>query len=160
MVTLISVPPVRPSLYGMFLSMIEVKLHKRCDQNRKRSKRRSIYCPIDGCYLHSVSQKYSLFANVDLLKQKKVSRKNTNLAPESTVNLKGEWLEAFWCDRCQKTQWYHVQKLNDSTYKVSVATAQIWQQAVGVAHTEGNPSVSEFTRKNASGSPNAVKTYY
>ena len=135
--------------------MIEVKLQRRCDENRKRSKRRSIYCPIDGCYLHSVSQKYSLFANVDLLKQKKVK-----MATQSAVNLKGEWLEAFWCDRCQKTQWYHVQKINDYTYKVSVAPARIWQQAVGVVHTEGNPSVSEFTLKNASGSPNAVKTYY
>lgn len=135
--------------------MIEVKLQRRCDQNRKRSKRRSIYCPIDKCYLHSVSQKHSLFDSIDLLKQKKLK-----MATKTTVHLTGEWLEAFWCDRCQKTQWYHVQKLNDSTYKVSVAPAEIWQQAVGVVHTEGNPTVSEFTQRNASGSPNAVKTYY
>lgn len=79
---------------------------------------------------------------------------------KNTVHLTGEWLEAFWCDRCQKTQWYHVQKPDNSTYRVSVAPPRIWQQAVGVVHTEGNPTVSEFTQRNASGSANAVKTYY
>lgn len=134
--------------------MIEVKLQRRCDQNRKRSKRRSIYCPIDGCYLHSVSPKYSLFDSIDLLKQKKFKMAS------KTIHLTGEWLEAFWCDRCQKTQWYHRLKPDNYTYKVSVAPPQIWQQAVGVVHTEGNPTVSEFIQRNASGSPKAVKTYY
>lgn len=38
-------------------------MQRRCDRNRKRSKRRAIYCPIHGCYLDSVSQKYPLFAD-------------------------------------------------------------------------------------------------
>jgi hypothetical protein len=32
-------------------------------RNRSRSQRRAIFCPIHGCYIDSVSQKYSLFAD-------------------------------------------------------------------------------------------------
>ncbi|NEO42597.1 MAG: hypothetical protein F6J90_42290 [Moorea sp. SIOASIH] len=35
----------------------------RRERNRKRSKRRAIFCPIHRCYLDSVSQKYRLFAD-------------------------------------------------------------------------------------------------
>jgi hypothetical protein len=38
-------------------------MKKRCDRNRKRSKRRAIYCPIHGCYLDSASRKYTIYAD-------------------------------------------------------------------------------------------------
>jgi len=143
----------------VYLSMREVELHRRCDRNRKRSKRRAIYCPIHGCYLDSVSQKYSLFANRTApLQPGSLSRHNVLILveTETVVHLESAWLEAFWCDRCQETKWYHVQKSvskgtqeNVCTYQVSLAPRKIWQQAVGVIHPDGNPSIGEFTRRHA-----------
>ncbi|MGB3637280.1 MAG: hypothetical protein WBA39_06815, partial [Rivularia sp. (in: cyanobacteria)] len=73
---------------------------KRCDRNRKRSKRRAIYCPVHGCYLHSVSQKYRLFAShPGQLQQKGIGRLHAKIliASQTAVLLEDEWLEAFWC---------------------------------------------------------------
>ncbi|MFQ4142100.1 hypothetical protein [Chlorogloeopsis sp. ULAP02] len=134
-------------------------MQRRCDRNRKRSKRRAIYCPVHGCYLDSVSQKYPLFADrPGQLQQRGMGRQSALLllASKTAISLEGEWLEAFWCDECQETKWYYVQcHLRKDTpqqnriYKVSVASPELWQQAIGVLHPDGNPSVSEFTRRHA-----------
>lgn len=131
--------------------MRKIELQKRCDRNRKRSKRRAIYCPIHGCYLHSVSQKYPLFANhAGQLQQRGMSRQNALIlvAAKTAVPIEGEWLEAFWCDECDETKWYHVKKY-DTTYKVLLAAPELWQQAIGVIDPDGNPTVGEFTRRHA-----------
>ena len=140
--------------------MKEMKLLRRCDRNRKRSKRRAIYCPVHGCYLHSVSQKYKLFATHPRELQKKgIGRQNALIliASQTAVVLENEWLEAFWCDECQQTKWYHVKKigkksdrnLGRTSYSISLAPAHLWEQAIGVDEARGNPSVSEFTRRHA-----------
>ena len=126
-------------------------MQRRCDRNRKRSKRRAIYCPIHGCYLDSVSQKYRLYADrAGQLQQRGIGRKNALIlvANKTAVPLEGEWLEAFWCDQCQQTKWYHVRK-NDRTYEVSLAPQELWEQATGVILPDGNPSVGEFTRRQS-----------
>ncbi len=126
-------------------------MQRRCDRNRKRSKRRSIYCPKHGCYLHSVSQKFPLYADqVEQLRQRGMGQRQARLSisARSTVPLPGEWLEAFWCDECQSTEWYHVHR-RESRYEVAIAPQDLWQQAVGVVHPNGNPSVSEFTRDHS-----------
>ena len=85
------------------------------------------------------------------LQQRGISRQNARMlvANQTAVSLGGEWLEAFWCTQCQATKWYHVQKRDAQTYNVSVAPMELWQQAIGVIDPEGNPSVGEFTRRNA-----------
>ena len=128
-------------------------MQRRCDRNRKRSNRRAIYCPVHGCYLHSVSQKHSLYADrVEHLQQRGIARRYALLAvaTQTTVAIDGEWLEAFWCDECQTTEWYHVRK-RDRVYELSIAPPELWQQAIGVVHPTGNPSVGEFTRNQARG---------
>lgn len=124
---------------------------KRCDRNRKRSKRRATLCPIHQCYLDSASQKYPIYADKpELLQQRGVSRKNALLlvATRTAVPLDGEWLEAFWCQCCQDTKWYHVRKC-DRIYHLSPAAPDLWQQATGVVSLQGNPSVGEFTRRQS-----------
>ena len=124
---------------------------KRCERNRKRSKRRAIYCPIHSCYLDSVSQKYSLYADrIEQLRQRGFGKRSAfwQIKNKTLVVLENEWLEAFWCDECQKTEWYHVIKC-DRTYHLSVAPRELWQQATGVSSADGNPSVGEFTRRQA-----------
>lgn len=127
-------------------------MQRRCDRNRKRSKRRAIYCPIHSCYLDSISQKYRLFADqAGQLEQRGINRRDALMliANQTTVSINGEWLEAFWCDECQETKWYHVCKKNDNTYQVSIASRELWQQVGGVVDPQGNPSVSEFTRRQS-----------
>ena len=125
---------------------------RRSDRNRNRSKRRAIYCPIHGCYLDSVSPKRPLFADrAGQLQARGINRKNALLliADQTAVLLEGEWLEAFWCHHCQETRWYHVRKTKDHAYSLSVAPRELWLQAQGVIHPQGNPSVGEFTRRQA-----------
>ena len=127
-------------------------MRKRCDRNRKRSRRRAIYCPIHECYLDSVSAKYSLYADlVQQLRERGMTRKTALMlvAERGTILLEGEWLEAFWCEICEETQWYHVKKTGDRTYEANIAPSELWQQVPGLIHPHGNLSVGEFTRRQA-----------
>ena len=126
-------------------------MKRRCDRNRKRSKRRTIYCPVHGCYLDSCSQKYPLFAEqVEHLRERGHSRRKASIVIKTygTVPLPGEWIEAFWCPDCQETKWYHIRK-KDRQYFVSLSVPELWQQVSGVIDPRGNPSVSEFTLRQA-----------
>ncbi|MDZ8023338.1 MAG: hypothetical protein RMX65_002655 [Nostoc sp. DedQUE01] len=127
-------------------------MQRRCDRNRKRSKRRAIYCPIHGCYLESRSQKYQLFADqAGQLQERGMSRRSALMlvANQTAVSLEGEWVEAFWCDQCQQTKWYHICKTDERTYKVAIAPQELWQHVTGAIDPQGNPSVGEFTRRQS-----------
>lgn len=135
-------------------------------RNRNRSKRRALYCPVHGCYLDSMSQKYPLHTTKpEHLQQRGMGRRLalTVVAGLGTVPLQGEWLEAFWCDHCQSTEWYHVHKHRTETnqYTLSLAPEEIWRQASGVILPTGNPTVGEFTRRQARQTRfNGAKDFY
>ncbi len=121
-------------------------------RNRKRSKRRSIYCPRHGCYIDSVSQKHRLYADkAEHLRDRGMGRKAAVrvIASYTTVPLEGEWLEAFWCEECQQNEWYWVVKSPESNYLLNRIPEDLWQQAQGVILATGNPTVSEFTRRQS-----------
>jgi hypothetical protein len=121
-------------------------------RNRSRSKRRAIFCPEHGTYLDSVSQKHALYTDKpEHLQQRGLSRLRslTAIAGLGTVLLEGEWLEAFWCEHCQENRWYHVHKTGPNQYAVAVAPQTLWMQATGVILPTGNPTVGEFTRRQA-----------
>ncbi|GAB1541095.1 hypothetical protein NUACC21_37650 [Scytonema sp. NUACC21] len=99
-----------------------------------------------------MSQKYQLYADSSSqLEARGISRRNALLlvANQTAVPLDGEWIEAFWCQQCEQTKWYHVRKGENRTYEISLAPPELWQQATGVIFPEGNPSVGEFTRRQA-----------
>ncbi len=126
-------------------------------RNRNRSKRRSIFCPIHGCHLDSVSQKHSIYADqVIQLQQRGMSKRDATMAfsGRTTISITGEWIESFWCDQCQKTEWYHVKRRtiegrSGSHYELLLVAPEVWQQATGVMDVNGNPSVSAFTRRQS-----------
>lgn len=127
-------------------------MQRRCDRNRKRSKRRAIFCPQHRCYIDSVSPKYWLYADrVEHLQQRGFGRKTSLIliSRNGSITLDHEWLEAFWCPLCQATEWFHVRKMADRSYQLSPAPADLWQQVQGVIHPHGNPSVGEFTKTQA-----------
>jgi hypothetical protein len=124
----------------------------RAKRNRKRTQRRAIYCPTHNCHMDSVSQKYSMYAETaGQLQERGIGRRTALLliSTNTTVPLDGEWLEAFWCDHCQQTEWYHVKRIDNRHYEIKPAPAELWHQVQGVIHPQGNPSVGEFTRKAA-----------
>jgi hypothetical protein len=101
--------------------------------------------------LDSVSKKYTLFADrPGQLQERGICRRDALIlvASQTAVALDGEWLEAFWCEECQEKKWYHVHK-SDCKYNISLAPPELWQQAMGVINAQGNPSVGEFTRRQA-----------
>lgn len=125
----------------------------RSQRNRKRSKRRQVFCPKHGCYLESSSQKFRLYLDQpgQLQEKKGLSAKTARLvvATYTTVPLTDEWLERFWCVQCQSTCWYHVHRLGQNEYELTVAPAALWKQVSGVIDPRGNPSVSEFTLRES-----------
>ena len=126
-------------------------MQRRCDRNRKRSQRRAIYCLVHGCCITSVSQKYPLFADrPGQLQARGLGRRDAQILinANTAVHLGGEWLEAFWCEECQETKWYHVHKHNFE-YELSVVPAELWKQATKVAYPHGNPTVGEFTQRQS-----------
>jgi hypothetical protein len=103
--------------------------------------------------MDSMSQKHSLFAErAGQLQQRGIRRREALMlvAAKTAVPLQGEWLEAFWCEHCQETKWYHVRK-RESVYELSLAPSELWQQATGVINPYGNPSVGEFTFRQSRG---------
>ncbi|WP_404786673.1 hypothetical protein [Altericista sp. CCNU0014] len=96
-----------------------------------------------------MSQKHYLFADTpEQLRLRGVNRLSSQLliSTNTTVSLPGEWLEAFWCEQCQESRWYYVQKTGDRSYEISLAPEAFWRQVSGVIDPKGNPSVGEFTR--------------
>lgn len=127
-------------------------MQARKRRNRNRSKRREIYCPIHGCYLDSVSQKYRVYADTaEQLSKRGMSRQASLnvIASHTTVPLEGEWLEAFWCEECQQNEWYRVTQSPEKAYTLSSVPEQLWRQAQGVTFPGGNPTVSEFTQRQS-----------
>lgn len=126
---------------------------KRRKRNRKRSKRRDIFClEHNDCYLESMSPKRPIYADQpEQLRSLGISRKKATMliAQKTTVALSDEWLEAFWCQECYETKWYRVRRGHKEDYSIQTANRELWQRAQGVISPDGNPLVGEFTRRQA-----------
>ncbi|QDZ41549.1 hypothetical protein FRE64_14365 [Euhalothece natronophila Z-M001] len=124
---------------------------RRCDRNRKRSKRRAIYCPHHGCYLDSVSQKYPIYADrPEHLQEQGMTKKTATLVLATRTAVRTNvWIEAFWCPECEAVTWYLVERNSDRSFKVSPVPRGLWERMEGAIDPFGNPTVSEFTRKQA-----------
>jgi hypothetical protein len=63
--------------------------------------------------------------------------------------LTNEWLEELFCPKCGSNRWCHVVKVDKSEHKVSWAPRDLWEQVAHVDPTVANPTVGEFTRREA-----------
>ncbi len=121
---------------------------------RSRSRRRVLFCPHHPEErLLSVSAKYHLYlTDVGHLVLRGLSRKKADeilQAYRRVVSLTDEWLECFWCESCQSSTWWHVRRHDRLSYSLSVVERELWEQASGVIRPEGNPTVSQFSRRHA-----------
>jgi hypothetical protein len=123
-------------------------------RSRKRSKRRELLCPHHPEQrLFSVSAKYHLYVTeVGQLMLRGISKRKSDellAAFNRVLPLTGEWIECFWCDHCQASRWWHVKRHDAFDYTLSPVPRELWEQATGVIRAEGNPTVSDFSRRQA-----------
>ena len=63
--------------------------------------------------------------------------------------LSNEWLEELFCPGCGTSRWCHVTKLDRVVHTVRWAPRDLWQQVAHVDGLQGNPTVSQFTAREA-----------
>ncbi|MCX5967593.1 MAG: hypothetical protein NTV57_08135 [Cyanobacteria bacterium] len=63
--------------------------------------------------------------------------------------LSNEWLEELYCASCGQKRWYHLTKAPDSAISLRLASRDLWSQVAHVDPTMPNPTVGEFTRREA-----------
>jgi hypothetical protein len=63
--------------------------------------------------------------------------------------LSHEWLEELFCPCCGSRRWCHVIRHDRVNHTVRWAPRELWQQVAHVDPIVANPSVSEFSRREA-----------
>ncbi len=126
----------------------------RGDRLRRRSKKRGIFCLVHPqVFLESRSRKLRLFAIEEGQLSAKSKRKGSIqkvLASNGAQVIQGEWLEQFWCCECNSTAWYHVTQ-SEQNFILSPALSSLWKQVTGVGWPGHNPTVSQYSQKQAHG---------
>lgn len=124
------------------------------ERQRRRPRRRDLRCPLHPEQkLFSVSPKHHLYlTDVGQLMLRGLSKRRADellAAYRRVLPLTDEWIEAFWCDDCAGTRWWHVKRHDRHEYTLTTVPRELWEQATGVIRAEGNPTVSDFTRRQA-----------
>ena len=63
--------------------------------------------------------------------------------------LSNEWLEELYCASCGQKRWYHLTKAPDGAISLRLAPRDLWTQVAHVDPIVPNPTVGEFTRREA-----------
>jgi hypothetical protein len=63
--------------------------------------------------------------------------------------LSSEWLEELYCASCGQKRWYHLTKAPDGAISLRLAPRDLWSQVAHVDPIVPNPTVGEFTRREA-----------
>jgi hypothetical protein len=121
---------------------------------RRRARRRELRCPLHPEQkIFSVSPKHHLYVtDVGQLMLRGLSKRRAHellAAYKRVLPLTNEWIECFWCDDCACTSWWHVQRHDRHDYSLNKVPRELWEQATGVIRVEGNPTVSQFSRRQA-----------
>lgn len=128
--------------------MSSAKLSKRA-----RPKRRQLFCPAHPDQLiGGTGKKYYLhLLSPDELRARGMPDKKARLviAAYPVLVLGNEWLEELFCPKCGVSAWHHVLRQPDGRLTVSWAKRELWQQVAHVDPLQPNPTVGEFTRREA-----------
>ena len=71
------------------------------------------------------------------------------IASYPVVTLSDEWLEELFCQSCGTSRWCHVIRHDRVRHTVRWAQRELWQQVAHVDPLHANPSVSEYSRREA-----------
>ena len=122
-------------------------------RRNRRPKNRELMCPSHPKQrLRGNGKKYYLhLLQPEELKRRGIPAKKAQLIINAypVLVLSNEWLEELFCPECGTSKWFHVIKHDRREYTVRWAPRDLWKQVAHVDPTDVNPTVSEFTRRNA-----------
>lgn len=120
---------------------------------RQRSRRRELFCPAHPEQkLLGNGKKYFLhLLTPEQLKQRGMPDGKARLVINAfpVLVLSNEWIEELFCADCGSSHWCHVVRLDSVNHTVRWAPRDLWQQVAHVDPVGGNPSVSQFTARQA-----------
>jgi hypothetical protein len=122
-------------------------------RRNSRSKSRELFCPAHSEQrISGNGRKYFLhLVDAEALRQRGMSDKRARLVIQAypVLVLSHEWLEELFCPQCGSRRWCHVIKQDRIQHTVRWAPRELWQQVAHVDPLVSNPTVSEYTRREA-----------
>ena len=119
----------------------------------RRPRRRQLFCPAHPEQrIEGNGKKYFLHLLCpEELKARGMSDKRAKLVINAypVLVLSDEWLEELFCPQCGSSRWCHVVKVDRVEHSVRWAPRELWQQVAHVDPLVANPTVSEYTRREA-----------
>lgn len=120
---------------------------------RRRPAKRNLRCPAHPEQaIEGNGRKYFLhLLTPEQLRQRGMSYKKAKLVIEAhpVLVLSNEWIEELFCRQCGTSHWCHVIKLSRIEHSVRWAPRELWEQVAHVDPVVANPSVSQFTQREA-----------
>ncbi len=125
----------------------------RAQRRNRRPRKRELFCPAHPRQrIEGNGRKYFLhLLSVEQLKQRGMTDKKARLVIHAypVLVLSHEWLEELFCPCCGSRRWCHVIRHDRVNHTVRWAPRELWQQVAHVDPIVANPSVSEFSRREA-----------
>ena len=122
-------------------------------RQRGRQRARQLFCPAHPEQrISGDGRRYLLhLLTSEELRQRGMGDKRARLVIQSypVLVLHNEWLEELHCPTCGLSRWCHVVRREDSSFAVRWAPRELWEQVAHVDPLVPNPSVGEFTRRQA-----------
>ena len=122
-------------------------------RQRSRPKRRELFCPAHPEQrIEGNGKKYFLhLLSADELQQRGMASKTARLVIQAhpVLVLSNEWLEELFCPQCGGSRWCHITKHDPVEHWVRWAPRHLWEQVAHVDPVAANPTVSQFTRREA-----------
>jgi len=122
-------------------------------RRNRRPKKRELWCPAHPEQrIEGNGQKYFLhLLTTEQLKSRGMPDKKAQLVLQAypVLVLSNEWLEELFCPQCGTSRWCHVTKHDRVQHTVRWAPQELWMQVAHVDPVVANPTVGEFTRREA-----------
>ncbi len=122
-------------------------------RQRRRPKRRELFCPAHPEQrIEGNGRKYFLhLLSAEELQQRGMAAKTARLVIQAhpVLVLNNEWLEELFCPQCGGSRWCHITKHDRVEHSVRWAPRHLWEQVAHVDPIAANPTVSQFTRREA-----------
>jgi len=120
---------------------------------KQPSRKRKLCCPAHAeQLLAGGGKRYFLYLlTAEELSRRGMPSKTARLviAVYPVLTLSDEWLEELYCPQCGMARWCHVVRHNRVEHTVRWAPRGLWEQVAHVDPLRANPSVSEFSRREA-----------
>ena len=126
---------------------------RQSSRRNRRPKGRQLVCPVhQDQILRGNGKKYYLhLLSAEALQQRGMPAKTARLVINAypVFVLSNEWLEELYCEQCGSNHWCHIIKHDPEHYSVRWAPQHLWEQVAHVDPSVANPTVSEYTRRQA-----------